>query len=43
MIPMPPARDMALAIEDSVTVSIFALTKGILIEIFRDSFVVRSV
>ncbi len=43
MIPIPPARAIAIAIEDSVTVSIFALTKGMLIEIFRDNLVLRSV
>ena len=34
---------MATAIEDSVTVSIFALTNGMFIEIFLDNFVLRSV
>ncbi len=43
MIPIPPARAIAIAMEDSVTVSIFALTKGMLIEIFRDNLVLRSV
>lgn len=43
MIPMPPSLANAIAIADSVTVSIFALTNGIFIEILRDNLVLRSV
>ena len=39
---MPPSRAMAIAMRDSVTVSIALETSGILIEISRVSFVVVS-
>ena len=41
--PIPPCRAIVVAIIDSVTVSMFALTKGILSLMFRDRFVERFV
>jgi hypothetical protein len=41
--PNPPSRAIATAIPDSVTVSMFALTRGILREIFLESFVSKLV
>ena len=43
MIPIPPSRDIATAIEASVTVSILALINGIFKEMFLESCVERSV
>src|SRR5689334_18987629 len=37
MMPMPPARAMAMAMLDSVTVSMLALTTGICSRIWRES------
>jgi len=43
MMPIPPSCAIAIAIFDSVTVSIFALMSGIFSEIFLDNFVFKSV
>ena len=42
MMPMPPARAMATAMADSVTVSMLALTRGIRRAMLRDRRVLRS-
>jgi hypothetical protein len=41
--PMPPSLAKAIAMPDSVTVSIFALTSGMLSVILRESFVFKLV
>ena len=40
---MPPSLAKAIAMDDSVTVSILALTKGMLSVIFRESLVLKFV
>jgi hypothetical protein len=40
---MPPSLAKAIAMDDSVTVSILALTKGIFSDMFLDSFVFKFV
>ena len=43
IMPIPPSLANAIAIPDSVTESMLALISGILIDIFRESFVFKSV
>ncbi len=43
IIPIPPSFAIAIAMLDSVTVSIFALIRGIFNEMFLDNFVFKSV
>ncbi len=43
MMPIPPSRAIAIAILESVTVSIAAVITGVLSEIVEVSFVLRSI